>query len=115
VSVLFYEIRRKYGLYSLFKASIRGFLGRREFERTLHTHRAVVIQRYARGWLARVRYRRVIRGIVKLQSHFRRRQAKKELKKLKVSTVNYSLQDDFEPPLLGLFMTSVIQEHLNIL
>jgi hypothetical protein len=42
VSVLFYEIRRKYGLYSLFKASIRGFFGRREFERTLHAHRAVV-------------------------------------------------------------------------
>ena len=105
MSVLFYEIRRIYGLYSLFKASIRGFFGRREFERRLHAHRAVVIQRYARGWIARVRYHRVIRGIVKLQSHFRRRQAKKELKKLKVSTVNYSLQDYFEPPLLGLFMT----------
>ena len=83
-----YQVRRHYTSVRkaviILQASIRGFFGRREFERTLHAHRAVVIQRYARGWIARVRYRRVIRGIVKLQSHFRRRQAKKELKKLKI-------------------------------
>ncbi|VDI30913.1 Hypothetical predicted protein, partial [Mytilus galloprovincialis] len=74
---------QKYGR-GLLARRIRGFFGRREFEKALHTHRAVVIQRYARGWLARVRYRRVIRGIIKLQGHYRRRKAKKELQKLKI-------------------------------
>ncbi|VDI51604.1 myosin V [Mytilus galloprovincialis] len=80
----------------IFQASIRGFFGRREFEKALHTHRAVVIQRYARGWLARVRYRRVIRGIIKLQGHYRRRKAKKELQKLKKQEMNTVKQQEGE-------------------
>lgn len=61
--------------------------GRRAFQKALHTHRATLIQRFVRGWLARVRYRRVIRGIVKLQSHYRRRKAKTQLRILKVCTL----------------------------
>ena len=57
------------------------------FKKELHEHRAVTIQKMVRSYLARKRYKRVMRGIVLLQSHYRRRKAKKELKHLKVSSV----------------------------
>jgi myosin-5 len=43
-----------------------------------------VIQRNVRGWLARRRYQRCLRGLVLLQAHVRRRQARKVFKSLKV-------------------------------
>lgn len=46
--------------------------------------KAVVIQKWVRGWLDRQHYRRTLAAIVLLQSCERRRRAKKELKKLKV-------------------------------
>lgn len=46
--------------------------------------KAVVIQKWVRGWLDRRHYRRTLTAIVLLQSCVRRRRAKKDLKKLKV-------------------------------
>ncbi len=46
--------------------------------------KAVVIQKWVRGLLARRHYRRTLAAIVLLQSCVRRMGAKKELKKLKV-------------------------------
>lgn len=46
--------------------------------------KAIVVQRYVRGWLVRQRYRRTLAAIVLLQSCVRRWRAKKELRKLKV-------------------------------
>lgn len=50
----------------------------------VYEQRVVVIQRWARGWLARHRYRRALASIVLLQSCVRRMKAKRDLKKLKV-------------------------------
>lgn len=46
--------------------------------------KALIIQKWTRGWLARRRYRRTVAALVLLQTCVRRIQAKKELKKLKV-------------------------------
>ncbi len=46
--------------------------------------KAVIIQKWVRGWLARQHYRRTMAAIILLQSCVRRMKAKKELKKLKV-------------------------------
>lgn len=46
--------------------------------------KAVVIQKWVKGWLTRRHYRRTVGAIVLLQSCVRRMRAKKELKKLKV-------------------------------
>lgn len=46
--------------------------------------KAVVIQKWVKGWLARQYYKRTVAAIILLQSCVRRIRAKKELKKLKV-------------------------------
>lgn len=66
------------------QSAIRGYFGRMLFKQELHEHRAITIQKMVRSYLARRRYKRVMRGIVLLQSHYRRRRAKKQLKVLKV-------------------------------
>ncbi|XP_069102080.1 LOW QUALITY PROTEIN: unconventional myosin-Va-like [Argopecten irradians] len=66
------------------QACIRGLFGRREYQKQMHEHRAVVIQRHVRGWLQRRRYRKIVHGFVLVQSHFRRRKAKAQLKILKI-------------------------------
>lgn len=50
----------------------------------MYEKKAVVIQKWVKGWLARQHYRRTLAAIVLLQSCVRRMMAKKELKKLKV-------------------------------
>lgn len=50
----------------------------------IYEHKAVIIQKWARRWLAKWRYRRTLSAIILLQSCVRRMRAKKELKKLKV-------------------------------
>lgn len=50
----------------------------------MYEQKAVVIQKWVKGWLARQRYRRTLADIVLLQSYVRRMVAKKQLKKLKV-------------------------------
>uniref|UniRef100_A0A8C3IY55 Myosin VA n=1 Tax=Chrysemys picta bellii TaxID=8478 RepID=A0A8C3IY55_CHRPI len=50
----------------------------------LREHKAIIIQKHVRGWLARVRYRRSLKAIVYLQCCYRRMMAKRELKKLKI-------------------------------
>lgn len=46
--------------------------------------KAVVIQKWVRGWLDRQHYRRTLAAVILLQTYVRRMRAKKELKKLKV-------------------------------
>merc|ERR1712002_497008 len=45
---------------------------------------ALIIQKYIRGWEARKKYNKFIRGLILLQAHVRRRAAKKQLKQLKI-------------------------------
>ena len=68
-----------------FQAAIRGYFGRRDFQRRLYEHKTRIIQCSIRGFLARKRYKKVMYGIVKIQGHYRRRKAKAQLKILKVS------------------------------
>ncbi len=46
--------------------------------------KATIIQAHVRGWLARKRYKKILRGIVQLQAHVRRRQTRKIFKSLKI-------------------------------
>lgn len=64
----------------------RGQTARKAYMRLLYENKAVVIQRYARGWLARMEFRRSIHHIVITQAAIRRWLARRELKKLKVCT-----------------------------
>lgn len=50
----------------------------------LREHKAVIIQKWVRGWLARIYYKRSMHAIIYLQCCFRRMMAKRELKKLKI-------------------------------
>lgn len=68
------------------QAFARGVFGRERFISMRANAKAVIIQRHVRGWLARIRYRKVRHGFIMLQAHVRRHAAKKELKKLKVSS-----------------------------
>ena len=62
----------------------RGWFGRQQFNNLRRENKVMVIQRTVRGWMARRHYQRTIRGIIKLQSHVRRKKARRELTKLKV-------------------------------
>lgn len=46
--------------------------------------KAIKIQSCVRGWLQRIRYRKILRGIVLVQSHYRRRKARKLFKLMKI-------------------------------
>lgn len=48
--------------------------------------KATIIQSYVRGWLQRIRYRKILRGIVLVQAHFRRKKARKMYKLLKIES-----------------------------
>lgn len=54
------------------------------FLQILREHKAVIIQKRVRGWLARTHYKRTMQAIIYLQCCFRRMMAKRELKKLKI-------------------------------
>lgn len=71
----------------------RGMFGRREYRKRLRNSKATVIQSHIRGWLARVHYKRTMRGIILLQCCWRRRKAKQLLKQLKVSPLFKFLQE----------------------
>lgn len=62
----------------------RGQTARRAYMQLLYKNKAVVIQRYARGWLARREFSRSIRHIVITQAAIRQWLAQRELKRLKV-------------------------------
>ena len=62
----------------------RGLIGRQQFTSLCTTIKVLAIQRYVRGWLARRHYKRVIKGIILMQGHVRRRMAKRLLKQMKV-------------------------------
>lgn len=54
------------------------------FLQILREHKTVIIQKWVRGWLARIHYKRSMHAIIYLQCCFRRMMAKRELKKLKI-------------------------------
>uniref|UniRef100_A0A672I9K8 Myosin VAb n=1 Tax=Salarias fasciatus TaxID=181472 RepID=A0A672I9K8_SALFA len=65
----------------------RTYTARKKYQKVcfiLRNKSTVVLQKWARGWLARRRYRRALAAVVLLQSCVRRMRARKELKKLKV-------------------------------
>jgi len=47
-------------------------------------HKAIILQKYARGWLARTRFHRVRDATITLQCYYRRMKARQELKALKI-------------------------------
>lgn len=71
-------------IFRFIQALCRGHLTRLNVRLRVQHIKATIIQRNVRGWLARLRFRRCIRGIVLLQAHIRRRQARKIFKSLKI-------------------------------
>lgn len=47
-------------------------------------HKAITLQKYIRGWLARTRFRRVRAATIVLQCCYRRMKARQQLKALKI-------------------------------
>lgn len=68
----------------LLKSCARGLLGKKNFHNLTTTMRVATIQRCIRGWLCRRKYRRVVRGVTKMQGLVRRMIAKRKVKMLKV-------------------------------
>lgn len=66
------------------QAQYRGQQARRYYTALLRDAKAVVLQRYMRGWLARQVFQRSLRSIVKAQCCVRRWLARRELKRLKI-------------------------------
>ncbi|XP_035995762.1 unconventional myosin-Vb isoform X2 [Fundulus heteroclitus] len=66
------------------QAFTRGMFTRRIYWEFLLHHKAMVIQKHVRGWLQRTRYRRQRDAAVTIQCAFRRTQAKRQLKQLKI-------------------------------
>lgn len=81
---LFKLSRHAYLWCDNFQSFARGLIGRHQFTSIVMSRKVMAIQRYIRGWLARRHYRRIQRGIVKMQANVRRRIAKREFKELKV-------------------------------
>jgi len=65
----------------------RGHTARLAYLQMLYENKALVIQRYARGWMARKQFKQSIRHIVISQCAIRRWLARRELKKLKVPSL----------------------------
>lgn len=63
----------------------RGVLARRRYTELLRNVKATVIQKHVRRWLQVKQYKLVMRGIVLIQSHYRRRKARLLFKVLKVN------------------------------
>ena len=88
-----------------FQTIARGWFGRLAYTDLRRQAKVLIIQRTVRGWMARQQYHRVIRGIIKLQGHVRRKKAKRELKKLKVERERrYSI---LVSDIITLFMSDV--------
>lgn len=47
-------------------------------------HKVIILQKYVRGWLARVRFRRTRAAAVVLQCHYRRVRAQRQLRALRI-------------------------------
>ena len=59
-------------------------MARKNLKLKIQGIKATKIQACVRGWLARKRYERIRNGFILLQAHFRRRQARKIYKTLKI-------------------------------
>ena len=65
----------------------RGNTARLAYLQLLYENKALVIQRYVRGWIARRQFKQSIRHIIITQCAIRRWLARRELKKLKVKSL----------------------------
>lgn len=66
------------------KTLCRGYLARKNRQQLVLGRKATVIQAHIRGMLARIRYKKIVRGITLCQAHFRRRKARKIFKAMKI-------------------------------
>ncbi|XP_075632393.1 unconventional myosin-Vb [Balearica regulorum gibbericeps] len=66
------------------QAFARGMFARRLYQQMVRHQKAVVIQAAVRGWLARTRYAHLRRTVIYLQCCYRRVQACRELRRLRV-------------------------------
>jgi myosin-5 len=71
-------------IYTLLKSLCRGYLARKDRLLRILNIKATVIQAHIRGWLERKNYSKIKKGIIQLQAHVRRRQARKIFKTLKL-------------------------------
>uniref|UniRef100_A0A3P9LLX2 Unconventional myosin-Va n=1 Tax=Oryzias latipes TaxID=8090 RepID=A0A3P9LLX2_ORYLA len=75
--------RQKQAAALAMQTILRAYMARQKYQ-LLREHKAVIIQKFIRGWLARCWYKRCLEAIVYLQCCIRRMRAKRELKKLKI-------------------------------
>lgn len=59
--------------------AIRGVIARKRHAALKQEHAAILIQKIARGWLARKRYQAIRNYVIRIQSCVRRRQARRQL------------------------------------
>uniref|UniRef100_A0A4W6FGR6 Unconventional myosin-Va n=1 Tax=Lates calcarifer TaxID=8187 RepID=A0A4W6FGR6_LATCA len=75
--------RQKQAAALAMQTILRAYMARQKYQ-LLREHKAVIIQKHIRGWLARCWYKRCLYSIVYLQCCIRRMRARRELKKLKI-------------------------------
>uniref|UniRef100_A0A665X0D0 Myosin VAa n=1 Tax=Echeneis naucrates TaxID=173247 RepID=A0A665X0D0_ECHNA len=75
--------RQKQAAALAMQTMLRAYMARQKYQ-LLREHKAVIIQKHVRGWLARCWYKRCLYSIVYLQCCIRRMRARRELKKLKI-------------------------------
>uniref|UniRef100_A0A8B9GQM5 Myosin VC n=1 Tax=Amazona collaria TaxID=241587 RepID=A0A8B9GQM5_9PSIT len=78
-----YLVRRLWELMHvaavIIQAYTRGFLARRKYRKMLKEHKAVILQKYARAWLARRRFQNIRRFVLNIQLSYRVQQLQKKM------------------------------------
>ena len=75
--------------FLIVKRHARGFLARKACAAARYKMHVVTCQRFVRGWLARLHYKRIRRGFILVESHWRRKVAKREYLKLRVLSFSH--------------------------
>uniref|UniRef100_A0A672I2A3 Myosin VC n=1 Tax=Salarias fasciatus TaxID=181472 RepID=A0A672I2A3_SALFA len=86
-----YHMRQIYRVVRLASITIqsftRGWLARKRYRKMLKEHKALVIQKYARAWLARRRFQTMRRLVLNVQLSYRVQQLRK---KIEEQVINYA-------------------------
>uniref|UniRef100_A0A7M4F7I9 Myosin VC n=1 Tax=Crocodylus porosus TaxID=8502 RepID=A0A7M4F7I9_CROPO len=61
------------------QAYTRGFLARKKYRKMLKEHKAIILQKYARAWLARRRFQNIRRFVLNIQLSYRVQRLQKKL------------------------------------
>uniref|UniRef100_A0A3B4YC32 Myosin VC n=1 Tax=Seriola lalandi dorsalis TaxID=1841481 RepID=A0A3B4YC32_SERLL len=78
-----YRMRQVYQVVRLASVTIqafaRGWVARKRYKKMMEEHKAVVLQKYARAWLARRRFQTIRRLVLNVQLSFRVQQLRKKI------------------------------------